>query len=221
MFQQVQLLIHQPLNIIVDDNASLVCPLAGKIIQGIARHLFIVSHRWLNECLSQESIVDERPYEIRGDTSLGCDHGGMRRSRLTLSYLLDKYFIGLRCSSNDCTPLQTIDPYQELIELCGGKLVQSFSEIKTNDKERQMILVLGVNGFSGGDTTISTIFRPLFFLINNTSFLICIIHVCIGQIYEILFLFFFLLNIYLHFERKTNFRDDQYWSRIIIRYSFR
>jgi hypothetical protein len=80
MFQQVQLLIHQPLNIIVDDNASLVCPLAGKIIQGIARHLFIVSHRWLNECLSQESIVDERPYEIRGVTSLGCDHGGMRRS---------------------------------------------------------------------------------------------------------------------------------------------
>ncbi|CAF3606903.1 unnamed protein product, partial [Rotaria sp. Silwood2] len=76
-------------HIIVNENFPLVCPLTGKIIQGIARHLFIVSYRWLNECLSQETIVDERPYEIRGYTSLGSDHGGMRRSRLTPSYLLD------------------------------------------------------------------------------------------------------------------------------------
>jgi hypothetical protein len=138
-------------HIIVNDISPLVCPLTGKIIQGIARHLFIVSFRWLNECLSQESIIDERPFEIRGDTSLGSDHGGMRRSRLTPSYLLDKYSICLRCSSNDCAPLQTIEQVQELIELCGGKLVKNFSEIRTIDKERQMILVLGIHGFSGGE----------------------------------------------------------------------
>ncbi|CAF3262866.1 unnamed protein product [Rotaria socialis] len=40
---------------------------------------------------------------------------------------------------------------QELVELCGAKLVRSFSEIKTIDNERQMILVLGINEFSGGD----------------------------------------------------------------------
>lgn len=130
---------------------SLVCPLTGKIIQGIARHLFIVSHRWLNECLVQGMIVDERPYEIRGDTSLGSDHGGMRRSRLTPSYLLDKFSICLRCSPNDCAPLQTIEQVQELVELCGARLVKNFSEIKTIDNERQMILVLGINGFSGGE----------------------------------------------------------------------
>ncbi|CAF3167032.1 unnamed protein product [Rotaria socialis] len=138
-------------HVIVNDNSSLICPLTGKIIQGIGRHLFIVSHRWLNECLSQESIVDERPYEIRGDTSLGSDHGGMRRSRLTPSYLLDKYSICLRCSSSDCAPLQTLEQVQELVELCGAKLVQNFSEIKIIDKERQMVLVLGINGFSGGE----------------------------------------------------------------------
>jgi hypothetical protein len=76
----------------------------------------------------------------------------MRRSRLTPSYLLEKYSICLRCSSNnDCAPLQTIEQVQELIELCGGKLVKSFSEIKTIDKERQMILIFGVNGVLGGE----------------------------------------------------------------------
>ncbi|CAF0879324.1 unnamed protein product [Rotaria sordida] len=138
-------------HVIVNENSSLVCPLTGKIIQGIARHLFIVSYRWLNECLSQETIIDERPYEIRGDTSLGSDHGGMRRSRLTSSYLLDKYSICLRCLSNDCAPLQTIEQVQELVELCGARLVRNFSEIKTLDKDRQMVLVLGINGFSGGE----------------------------------------------------------------------
>jgi hypothetical protein len=75
----------------------------------------------------------------------------MRRSRLTTSYLLENYSICLRCSSNDCAPLQTIEQVQELIELCGGKLVRNFSEIKTIDHQRQMILVLGINGFSGGE----------------------------------------------------------------------
>ncbi|CAF0805123.1 unnamed protein product [Adineta steineri] len=138
-------------HIIVNDNSQLVCPLTGKIIQGIARHLFIVSYRWLNESLSQETIVDERPYEIRGDTSLGVDHGGMCRSRLTPSYLFTDYSICLRCSPNDCAPLQTIEQVQELIELCGAKLVRNFSEIRTLDKDRQMILVLGINGACGGE----------------------------------------------------------------------
>jgi hypothetical protein len=75
----------------------------------------------------------------------------MRRSRLTPSFLLEKYSICLRCSSTDCAPLQTIEQVQELIELCGGKLVRNFSEIKTIDHERQMILILGINGFSGGE----------------------------------------------------------------------
>ena len=78
----------------------------------------------VNECLNENNLIDERPYEIRGDTSLGIDHGGMRRSRLTSSYLFENYSICLRCSSNDCAPLQTIEQVQELIELCGGKLVK-------------------------------------------------------------------------------------------------
>lgn len=129
----------------------MVCPLTGKIIQGIARHLFIVSHRWLNECITENGLVDERPYEIRGDTSLGYDHGGMRRSRLTPSFLLEKYSICLRCTASDCAPLQTVEQVEELIELCGGRLVRNFSEIKSIDQQRQMILVFGINGIVGGE----------------------------------------------------------------------
>ncbi|UJR38475.1 hypothetical protein I4U23_031143 [Adineta vaga] len=138
-------------HVIVNEQSSLICPLTGKIIQGIARHLFIVSHRWLNDCLEQDSILDERPYEIRGDTSLGVDHGGMRRSRLTPSYLLENYSIFLRCSPIDCAPLQTVEQVQELIELCGAKFIRSFGEIRTIDKQRQILLVLGINGFSGAE----------------------------------------------------------------------
>ncbi|CAF1350812.1 unnamed protein product [Adineta ricciae] len=138
-------------HVIVNEQSVLVCPLTGKTIQGIARHLFIVSHRWLNECIAQDSIVDERPYEIRGDTSLGFDHGGMRRSRLTPSYLLENYSIFLRCSNSDCAPLQTVEQVQELIELCGAKFIRSFSEIRTIDKQRQILLVLGIHGFNGTD----------------------------------------------------------------------
>ena len=138
-------------HIIVNDSPSLVCPLTGKIIQGIARHLFIVSSRWINECLTHDTITDERPFEIRGDSSLGSDHGGMRRSRLTPSFLLDKYSICLRCSSKDCAPLQTIEQVQELVQLCGATLIEHFSDIRTMDRQRQIILVFGLNGFAGAE----------------------------------------------------------------------
>ena len=139
-------------HVIVSDNSTLICPLTGKIIQGIARHLFIVSSRWLTECLKEETIVDERPFEIRGDTSLGIDHGGMRRSRLTpSSSLLANFSICLRCSASDCAPLQNVEQVTEIIELCGGKLFHHFSQIESLEKERQMVLVLGLNGFNGGE----------------------------------------------------------------------
>ena len=129
----------------------MICPLTGKIIQGIARHLFIVSYRWINECLKEKSFVDERPYEIRGDTSLGSDHGGMRRSRLTPSSLLENYSICLRCTPNDCAPLQNVEQVQELINICGGKLLSHFSQIQSIDQQRQIVLVLGLNGFTGNE----------------------------------------------------------------------
>lgn len=138
-------------HVIVNDSTPLICPLTGKIIQAIARHLFIVSHRWIDECLAQQTLVDERPFEVRGDTSLGLDHGGMRRSRLTPAPLLDKYDICLRCDQNDCAPLQTVEQVQELIELSGARLIQNFTAIGTWDKTREIVLVAGIQGLHGGE----------------------------------------------------------------------
>lgn len=125
--------------------------MTGKVIQGIARHLFVVSFRWIVESLKAETMLDEGPFEIRGDTSLGSDHGGMRRSRLNPSDLLSNYSICLRCSSSDCAPLQNVEQVQELIELCGGKLFHHFSQIQSIDKQRDVVLVLGINGFQGSE----------------------------------------------------------------------
>jgi len=140
-------------HVIVGESSPLVSPLTGKVIQGIARHLFIVCNRWLDECLIQIILIDERPFEIRGDSSLGSDHGGMRRSRLTPSsaaLLLEQYSICLRCSSNDCAPLQSFEQVQQIIILCGARLVKNFSdERQLIDQKRQMLLVVGINGYSG------------------------------------------------------------------------
>ena len=73
----------------------------------------------------------------------------MRRSRLTPSFLLENYSICLHCTATDCAPLQTIEQVQELIELCGGRFVKHFREIKSMDNQRQMVLVLGLNGLGG------------------------------------------------------------------------
>lgn len=53
-----------------------------KVFQAIARHLFVVTYRWIGECLKQNQIVDETSFEIRGDIPFGEYHDGMRNSRL-------------------------------------------------------------------------------------------------------------------------------------------
>jgi hypothetical protein len=54
-----------------------------KLFQSIARHLFIISPRWINDCLKANNIIDEMDYEIRGDLPFGRYHDGMRKSRLS------------------------------------------------------------------------------------------------------------------------------------------
>jgi hypothetical protein len=56
--------------------------LTNKLFQSIARHLFIITPRWINDCLKENDIIDEMNYEIRGDLPFGGYHDGMRKSRL-------------------------------------------------------------------------------------------------------------------------------------------
>ena len=65
-----------------NEEKPLLCSLTIKVFQAIARHLFVLTHRWMTECLKQHQLVDELPFEIRGDIPFGDYHDGMRHSRL-------------------------------------------------------------------------------------------------------------------------------------------
>ncbi|CAF5058956.1 unnamed protein product, partial [Rotaria sp. Silwood1] len=69
--------------IVGNEEKPLLCPLTIKVFQAIARHLFVLTYRWIIECLKQNLIIDEVSFEIRGDIPFGEYHDGMRNSRLS------------------------------------------------------------------------------------------------------------------------------------------
>ncbi|CAF3180480.1 unnamed protein product [Rotaria socialis] len=67
----------------IDTNDSLVCTLTKNVVFAIVQHCFVLSYRWIIECLQQNSIVNEEQYEIEGDSVFSTKHNGPRRSRLS------------------------------------------------------------------------------------------------------------------------------------------
>lgn len=59
-----------------EEGDTLVCPLSKKVIQAVARHMYIVTHRWIDACLKADRLVDEKAFEIQGDLTLSSDHHG-------------------------------------------------------------------------------------------------------------------------------------------------
>lgn len=60
-----------------EEGETLVCPLSKKVIQAIARHMYIVTYRWIDACLKANRILDEKSFEIQGDLTLASDHHGL------------------------------------------------------------------------------------------------------------------------------------------------
>lgn len=65
-----------------EEGETLVCPLSKKVIQAIARHMFILTYRWMDACLKINRIINEKPFEIQGDLTLSSDHHGLNNSSL-------------------------------------------------------------------------------------------------------------------------------------------
>lgn len=87
-----------------------------KLFQSIARHLFIVSPRWINACLQEKTILDEMNYEIRGDIPYGGYHDGMRKSRLSKQVnLFDKCQFFILC--DDCQNDMVSQPHCQVSHL--------------------------------------------------------------------------------------------------------
>lgn len=121
------------------------CPLTGKVLQAVVRHLPIVSYRWLADCLTQRHYIDELPtYEIVGD-AIYSQHHGMSRSRLTHSNnsrLLANYAFHLKCHS--CQPFTDNRPLIELINLSGGIILKALNQ-HINNIGRQIVILCSKN----------------------------------------------------------------------------
>ncbi len=65
-----------------EEGETLVCPLSKKVIQAVARHMYIVTYRWIDACLRLNQIINEKPFEIQGDLTLSSDHHGLLRNSL-------------------------------------------------------------------------------------------------------------------------------------------
>ncbi|CAF1189600.1 unnamed protein product, partial [Rotaria sordida] len=92
-------------HLITDDTTiPFICALSSKVVHALARHLTVLSIRWIDECLHcNKLLLDELAlqFEIRGD--LTCStmyHGGMQRSRLIprRHSLFSKYIFMLKCN---------------------------------------------------------------------------------------------------------------------------
>ena len=130
-------------HLITDEDAdlSLICPLTGKVLQAVTRHLIIVSYRWLTACLSAKRYINEIPnFEIVGD-NIYEKHHGMSRSRLhpsTSDRLLANYAFHFKC--HGCQPFTDNRPLIELINLSGGLVLNTLNQ-HIHNIGRQIIIL--------------------------------------------------------------------------------
>ncbi|CAF3533528.1 unnamed protein product [Rotaria sp. Silwood1] len=98
-------------HLLVDDSSHpFQCNFSKKIFQAVARHIFIVSIRWIEECLLQNEIIDETPYKIHGDET-------MKTMHLTCYTSINTLFSSSILFAIDCTSFQRVLTRNDLIEL--------------------------------------------------------------------------------------------------------
>ncbi|CAF0929022.1 unnamed protein product [Rotaria sordida] len=118
--------------IIGNEEKPLLCPLTIKVFQAIARHLFVVTYRWIIECLKQNHIIDEISFEIRGDIPFGQYHDGMRNSRLSKHVnLFQNCQFFILCDG--CQEKMSKTELASLITLCNGTLLNNLPITTPND----------------------------------------------------------------------------------------
>ena len=121
-------------HLLVDDSEThLHCTITKKIVQAaVRRHVFIISSRWINECIHANKLLDEHPYEIQSDS-----HTTLRLSIQNLEknnkYLFNnsslKYIYGFAVECRQCQGSINRNELIELVELTGAKLYDNESNI--------------------------------------------------------------------------------------------
>ncbi|CAF4113307.1 unnamed protein product [Rotaria sp. Silwood2] len=125
-------------HLLVDDSShSLQCTFSKKIFQAVARHIFIVSVRWIEECLLRNEFIDETPFEIHGDATMSTMHLARHTSIIPLFSSFVSFII-------DCNSFQRVLTRNDLIELVilsGAHLFNPEEQIST-EIQSEVLLVL-------------------------------------------------------------------------------
>lgn len=112
-------------HLLVDDSKHpSLCTITKKIVQAAARgQIYIISARWISDCLHTNIFPAEQSYEIQSDS-----HTTLRLSTGAHRYLFDKSY-GFAIECQQCQGSITRNELIELIELTGAKFYEQDNPI--------------------------------------------------------------------------------------------